>query len=129
MNNDLILYIVRGIPGSGKGEIAKALAPDNHYSATDFFYDKTGKFTYDVTRLENVHKKCYKAVQQDMYSGVPVIAVANTFVHKWEYEAYVDTATKLGYSIREIICRGDAVVSQYEVPSEKIKKMLDEFEY
>lgn len=125
----MILYIVRGTPGSGKGDIARMIAPGHAYSATDYYYKKDGTFQYDPSMLETAHSKCFKAVREDMFKGTEAIAVHNTFVHKWEYENYVDIAVKIGYEIREIICRGDSVVSQYDIPPEKVQRMLKEFEY
>lgn len=125
---DLTLYIVRGVPGSGKSEVAEALAPGHHYEANDYFCDKKGNFTYNQNDLDLAHKQCYKNVITDMMSGVEKVAVANTFVKKWEFEPYVDVARKLGYKVAIVICRGE-FVSAYDVPDEKVKSMLKNFEY
>ena len=102
-NEEFILYIIRGIPGSGKTTLARKLAPDANYAADDYFYDSDGNYKFDVTKLDAAHKWCHKAVENAMINGVPVIAVNNTFVRKWEYADYIEMAEKLGYRPGEII--------------------------
>lgn len=127
-NEEFILYIIRGIPGSGKTTLARKLAPDANYAADDYFYDSDGNYKFDVTKLDAAHKWCHKSVENAMINGVPVIAVNNTFVRKWEYADYIEMAEKLGYRPVEIICRGN-FGSIHNVPSAKIKSMAQNFEY
>ena len=126
--SELTLYIVRGVPGSGKSEVAEILAPGHHYEANDYFYDKKGEFHYNQYELDKAHRQCYNNVQNDMINGVERIAVANTFVKKWEYENYVESATKMGYKVVIIICKGD-FTSIHNIPDTKIQSMLSNFEY
>lgn len=126
--DDLILYIIRGIPGSGKSRLAKQIAPEHNYAADDYFYDKKGNYKFDVTKLDAAHRQCMKNVKNDMMDGVPIIAVNNTFIRKWEYAEYIEVAEKLGYKPIEIICRGN-YGSVHNIPSEKIRSMAQNFEY
>ncbi len=126
--SELTLYIVRGVPGSGKSEVAELLAPGHHYEANDYFYDKNGEFHYNQYNLDKAHKQCFKNVENDMMNGVERIAVANTFTKKWEYQNYIDAATKLGFKVVIIICKGN-FTSLYDIPDTKIQKMMAEFEY
>ena len=128
MSDELILYIIRGIPGSGKTTLARKLAPDANFAADDYFYDSEGNYKFDVSKLDAAHRTCMKNVVNSMMSGIPVIAVNNTFVRKWEYEPYIEMAEKLGYRPVEIICRGN-FGSVHNVPSAKVKSMAMNFEY
>lgn len=125
---ELTLYIVRGIPGSGKSEVAELLAPGHHYEANDYFYDKKGDFHYNQYELDKAHRQCYKNVENDMMMGMEKVSVANTFVKKWEYDNYISLATKLGYKVVIIICKGN-FTSGYDIPDTKIQNMLANFEY
>ena len=122
------LYIIRGIPGSGKTELAKKIAPEHNYAADDYFYDSEGNYCFDFTKLDEAHKFCYNNVENDLKNNVPCVAVNNTFVRKWEYADYLDMAKKYGYKAVEVICRGNSKPS-HTVPSSKIKSMAKNFEY
>ncbi len=51
------LYIVRGIPGSGKSTFAKTLG-GQHYEADMFFIDENGVYNFDFTKIKDAHQWC-----------------------------------------------------------------------
>lgn len=55
------------------------------------------------------------------------IAVANTFVKRWEMEWYVNLAQTAGWSIVEITVKSD-FLNVHGVPAETIKRMREQFE-
>ena len=59
-----ILYLLRGLPGSGKSSVAKSLmnAQTGHVEADMFFMDNKGNYNFDVSKLEEAHKWCQKQV-------------------------------------------------------------------
>lgn len=126
--DEQVLYIIRGLPGSGKSTLAKRLAPDSNYAADDFFIDKNGEYRFDRHKLPKAHAFCYKNVENAMLRGDSIIAVANTFTRRAEYEDYVRLAEKLGYIPIEIICKG-TFQSIHDVPEKTIQNMMKRFEY
>ena len=56
------LYIVRGIPGSGKSTFAKKLLQQGkvqqHLEADEFMTDKNGDYKFDPTILQKCHQQC-----------------------------------------------------------------------
>ena len=55
---DKILYIVRGIPGSGKSTFAKRLVIHDFLvcEADKYFVDKeTGEYNFDFTKIKDAH--------------------------------------------------------------------------
>jgi len=50
-----VLYIVRGIPGSGKSTFAKTLG-GNHYEADMYFIGESGNYNFDPTKIKDAHQ-------------------------------------------------------------------------
>ena len=122
-----MLYILRGLPGSGKSTLARRLAPNNHYEADAFMVDKYGRYSFDPTRLGEVHEKCLNAVREALTNGAEVVAVANTFVKRWEYQRYIDLATSLGVEYEVVVCSGN-YQNIHNVPQETILRMRSSWE-
>lgn len=122
-----ILYIIRGLPGSGKSTLAAELAPNNHYEADDYFV-KNGKYTFDRTKLKDAHKFCQNQVEKAMKSNAEKIAVANTFVKKWEYEPYIKLAEKYHYLTILKVCTGN-YQNIHNVSQDIIDRMRNNFEH
>lgn len=114
------LFIMRGLPGSGKSSIAESLVGGGcqHSTVKDFrflfgregvicttdsyFYDDwspDGSYLFDPTKIALNHKMNQGAVQFAMDQGVPAIVVDNTNVQQWETDAYVKLAHQNGYKI------------------------------
>lgn len=128
MDDDMILYIIRGLPGSGKSTLGKKLAPNANFAADDYFMSKDGTYKFDKYKLDKAHQFCYKNVENAMLDGEPEIAVCNTFTRKVEYENYIRLAEKLGYTVMEIVCRG-SFGSVHDVPEQTMNNMAKRFEY
>lgn len=87
---DKILYIVRGLPGSGKSTKAKALAGEQGliYSTDDFFV-VNGKYVYDAKMIPEYHAKNIERTVKAILQGKPVIVIDNTNIKLWEMKKYV----------------------------------------
>ena len=77
-----ILYIVRGIPGSGKSTFAKTLG-GTHFE-TDNFFMVDGEYKFDVTKLKVAHEWCQNSVNTAMILNITTdlnntIVVSNLF--------------------------------------------------
>ena len=118
-----VLFIVRGIPGSGKSTFAKTLG-GQHYEADMFFIDEDGNYKFDGTKIKDAHKWCQSFVETDMVLGYQKIVVSNTFTQEWEMKPYMDLAKKYGYKVFTIVVEnrhgGNNV---HDVPEDKIKQM------
>jgi predicted kinase len=123
-----VLFIVRGIPGSGKSTFAKTLG-GQHYEADMFFIDEDGNYKFDGTKIKDAHKWCQSFVETDMVLEYPKIAVSNTFTQEWEMKPYMDLAKKHGYKVFTIVVEnrhgGNNV---HDVPEDKIEQMCNRFE-
>ena len=121
------LYIIRGIPGSGKSTLGEKLVPGCSFSANDWFMEG-GKYNYNKDEIAEAHKFCRANVLVSMKNGEPIIAVCNTFTRKWEFEPYIELCNTYGYTPIEIICRGN-FKNIHNVPESVIEKMKNRFEY
>jgi predicted kinase len=123
-----VLYIVRGIPGSGKSTLAKQLTA-NVFEADYYFYDNDGNYNFIPSKIKEAHKECQQFVGYAMESGIPKIAVSNTFTQEWEMEPYFELAKTYGYKTFSIVVENrHKNESIHGVPEDKLEQMKIRFE-
>jgi len=131
------LFLVRGIPGSGKSTFANHIW--NEYAiceADKFFHNKeTGEYNFDPSRLKEAHEWCRNQVETRMSDHqanpqyYPEIVVSNTFTQEWEMQSYIDLAKKYGYQVTTLIIENRHGSSNvHNVPVETLEKMRQRFE-
>jgi len=133
MTMEKILYIVRGIPGSGKSTFAKTLG-GIHIEADQYFVDGDGNYNFDGSKIKLAHEYCRTQTEAWMKTdGTQVnadkIVVSNTFTQEWEMEPYFELAKKYGYKVFTVIVENrHGGVNQHNVPEDKIEQMKTRFE-
>lgn len=122
-----MLYIIRGIPGSGKTTLAETMyhygMADYHVEADQFMVDVNGQYKFDPSRLKECHQKCQDTVRKILERDMTVV-VSNTFTRKWEMEPYLEMTDK----ITVIVCQGQ-YQNTHGVPDEVVERMKQRFEY
>ena len=125
---DKILYIVRGLPGSGKSTFAKSIAPV-HFEA-DMFFMNDGEYKFDFSKIKEAHQWCQESTQDAMVSGSPKVAVSNTFTQEWEMKPYYEMAEKYGYMIFSVIVENrHGGKNVHGVPEATLDNMRKRFEF
>ena len=125
------LFLVRGLPGSGKSTIAERIA-SVVVEADSFFLTPTYK--YDASRISEAHQWCQDRTEAWMRDGQPWIAVANTFTRQWEMAHYRLLAERHGYRVVEITVKTDLTDAElasrnlHGVPELTIKVMRERWE-
>jgi predicted kinase len=122
-----ILYIVRGIPGSGKSTFAKTLGGQN-YEADMFFINENGEYNFDFTKIKDAHQWCQGMVKTDMILEYPKIVVSNTSTQEWELEPYFELAKEYGYTVFSVVVENrHGGTNEHNVPEDKIELMRNRF--
>ena len=123
-----VLYIVRGIPGSGKSTFAKTLG-GQHYEADMYFINENGEYNFDVTKIKDAHKWCQSFVETNMVLEYPKIVVSNTSTQEWEMEPYFKLAKEYGYKTFSIVVENrHGGTNEHGVPEDKLEQMCNRFE-
>lgn len=117
-----LLFLVRGLPGSGKTTLARTLSPECAVAADDFMVDHGGNYAFDPGRLRHCHERCRSQVDQWMLARKLRIVVHNTFSQRWEAQPYLDLAEVRRYQVEIVECRGQ-FGSIHGVPPKAIKRM------
>ncbi len=126
------LFLLRGLPGSGKSSIAKSLSTSmsGHVEADMFFLNHEGEYKFDASKLKEAHEWCKKEAESYMKPhGFDRVIVSNTFTQEWEMDAYYNLARKYGYRVHSIIVENrHEGVNEHGVPADKLEQMKNRFE-
>lgn len=140
-NKSGTIYIMRGLPGTGKSALADVLRtihPDSQVlSSDDFFYDpKTGTHTFDKERIKEAHEWNFERYKKAIEANVPNIIVDNSNVKKYHYHHYLDYGQRHNYLVSVVTIPHNDVSDQqlternvHGVSRETIRRMRKEFEW
>lgn len=107
-SSDKVLYLLRGVPGSGKSTYTKNILTSqgiNTYdqvkqhvlSTDDFFTDDKGKYNFNPKKLGINHQQNQIKAERQMRLGVTPLFIDNTNIAAWEMKPYVELADRYGY--------------------------------
>ena len=129
------LYIVRGLPGSGKSTFARSIAKSYQIFEADQYFMKRGKYNFDATKLKEAHDDCKQRVvrrmRENLFNSIFFnnIVVSNTFTQDWEMKYYRSIGKRYGYKVHTIIVENRHYGSNvHGVPQDKLQVMEDRFE-
>ena len=129
------LYIVRGLPGSGKSTFARSIAKSYQIFEADQYFMKKGKYNFDPTKLKEAHQDCKQRVanrmRENLFNSIffNTIVVSNTFTQDWEMKYYRNIGRRYGYKVHTIIVENRHYGTNiHGVPEDKLQVMEDRFE-
>ena len=124
------LYLIRGVPGSGKSTFAQSLLDkflvQRVYEADQYFV-QDDEYRFDPTLLEDAHNQCKRNTWLALYEGMSV-AVSNTSCAEWEVETYATIARETEVNFVSIIIenRHDGK-NIHGCPDAKVEQMKRKF--
>jgi predicted kinase len=122
------LYLIRGVPGSGKSTFTQTLTP-HHWEADMYFINEDGEYKFNIDEIKNAHQWCRDMIEGAMKRNLDKIAVSNTFTQEWEMEPYFKLAEEYGYTVFSLIVENrHGGENQHGVPSDKVQVMRDRFQ-
>lgn len=143
-SNFKAMYIMRGLPGSGKSTMAQYahswyinhLFTSTVITTDDFWYNEKNEYIFDPTRLKEAHEWNLNRAIEAIEAKLNVIIIDNVHSQFWEAEKYVIHAFQNGYAVElkwptnpwsenvdELFER-----NLHNVPREVIQAMKDRFE-
>ncbi len=131
------VYIIRGLPGSGKSyAVSKLAGEDACICNADQFFMVDNEYRFDPTKLPVAHAECFKWFLDAIFKKYDKIIVDNTHIHRWEYQNYELAARIAGYQVEIMEFRPVTIDdvklcirrNTHRVPPDIIAKMAIEFE-
>jgi len=133
------VYIMRGLPGSGKSTAAKEIfkSYDNAgfyceiCSADDYWINDHGEYAFDATKVPLNHHWCLRGFIQSITKGLDCVIVDNTNLSVREFSHYIKLAQAYGYKvvILNFICSVEDSIKRnvHNVPKSTIGSMDKRF--
>ncbi len=104
-----VVFILRGLPGSGKSTLVNALTEIYHEenpvvcSADHWFVDRHGIYRFDSSRLKDAHESAQNCMRAACNEGKKLIIVDNTNVQLWEMRPYINHARNAPFTYRVFV--------------------------
>jgi predicted kinase len=132
------LYIMRGLPGSGKSTKAKELAGSlGQIFSTDEYFMQDGKYRFDASRLPEYHRRNLDDSTMAMRRGTGVVVIDNTNIEPFHFEKYLESGRLYGYQVEFVefdpTNYSDAKIKElasrntHQVPESAIRSMRDKW--
>lgn len=140
VNNNNI-FIMRGLPGSGKNWWAEEQYNIDHIVSADEYFVKhvgeSGEYNFDPLKLTEAHAYCHREFLKLLptLGKSETVAVCNTNIKREEYMPYVMAARAFELTgdivLVNMECNIETAVerNKHGVPPEKIEDMLEAFEH
>jgi predicted kinase len=135
MSNKKLIFL-RGLPGSGKSDIAKKLVGNGIIHSTDSYLIKNGIYEFDQENIAKYHYYNLMRSIRSMKKGISPIIIDNTNIMALHCINYAEQGKMYGYEIiviepdtpwafdvEELVKR-----NSHDVPRDTIIDMLQKYE-
>ena len=121
-----ILYIIRGLPGSGKSHLARTLVGRGSMVESDMYFTVNGKYEWRKEKAEDARNWVLSWLSTEMSKGSSPLAVSSTSPKKEQYMKHVELAKLMGYHPVIIEAHG-GFQNTHQVPKEELERMVREW--
>lgn len=129
-DSDLMLILIRGIPGTGKTTLAQRIVArmlGAHWWEADMFFETKEGYVYNPKKIAEAHEWCNLRVLQSLKLGANPVIVSNTFTRMWEMAPYFNICRTLGAKL-QIIELYKEYGSVHGVPEASMARMRAKWE-
>ena len=124
------LYLIRGLPGSGKSDLANEMLDNGlvgySYEADDYFVNENEEYVFNPKYLKDAHERCQMNTKAML--KFDSVAVSNTSTTESEVETYRKIAEEAGARFVSIVVENrHEGKNVHGVPEEVLQKMQKRF--
>ncbi len=121
------VFVLCGIPGSGKSTVAKTMWPTAKVVSADDFFMVEGEYRFDPLQIGQAHNTCFRNFIESLQAGVECVVVDNTNTEVVELAPYMQAAAAFGYEAKAvtILCNPKTAIKRniHKVPDTTIYQM------
>jgi predicted kinase len=127
MEQNKLVTLVRGLPGSGKTTLSKLLErPGTIHIENDMFHMIDGKYTFKYEVVKDAYMWIKGTVCYHLNQGDSVV-VSNTFISNKTIKEYVDIAKQYNADVK-IIEMKEHYGNVHNVPEDVLKSMAENWQ-